>query len=49
MFLPDGILGWLRTEGVNVFKALTGRRKAVTYPSLEEDADAQYERSQFKD
>lgn len=49
MFLPDGILGWLRTEGVNVFKALTGRRKAVTYPSLEEDPDAQYERSQFKD
>jgi urea transport system permease protein len=49
LLLPDGILGWLRTEGVNAFTSLTGRRKAVTYPSLEEDPEAQYERSQFKD
>lgn len=49
LFLPDGILGWLKTEGVNAFQFLTGKRKAVTYPSLEEDPEAQYERSQFKD
>jgi urea transport system permease protein len=49
LFLPDGILGWLRTEGVNAFNFVTGKRKAVTYPSLEEDPDTQYERSQFED
>ena len=49
LFLPDGILGWLRTEGVNAFNFITGKRKAVTYPSLEEDPETQYERSQFED
>jgi urea transport system permease protein len=49
LFLPNGILGWLRTEGVNAFNFVTGKRKAVTYPSLEEDPDTQYERSQFED
>jgi urea transport system permease protein len=48
LLLPNGILGWFQTEGVNAFKFLTGRR-TVTYPSLEEDPEAQYERSQFKD
>ncbi len=49
LFLPNGILGWLQTEGVNAFNFITGKRKAVTYPSLEEDSETQYERSQFKD
>jgi urea transport system permease protein len=49
LLLPNGILGWLRTEGVDAFKFFTGKRKAVTYPSLEEDPETQYERSQFKD
>jgi urea transport system permease protein len=49
LFLPDGILGWLRTEGINAFNFMTGKRKAVTYPSLEEDPETQYERSQFED
>jgi urea transport system permease protein len=49
LLLPDGILGWLKTEGVNTFRFLTGRRQALTYPSLEEDPETQYERSQFKD
>ncbi|MBW4513803.1 MAG: urea ABC transporter permease subunit UrtC [Timaviella obliquedivisa GSE-PSE-MK23-08B] len=49
MFLPNGILGWFRTEGANAFKFLKGQRQAVTYPSLEEDPETQYERSQFKD
>jgi urea transport system permease protein len=48
LLLPNGILGWFQTEGMNAFKFLTGRR-TVTYPSLEEDPEAQYERSQFKD
>jgi hypothetical protein len=39
----------LKTEGVNTFRFLTGRRQALTYPSLEEDPETQYERSQFKD
>lgn len=49
LLLPDGILGWLRTEGINAFNFITGKRKAVTYPSLEEDPETQYERSQFED
>ncbi len=43
--LPTGILGWLRTDGMNWLRSLTGRPKQVmTYPSLEEDPDVQYER-----
>jgi urea transport system permease protein len=48
MLLPDGILGWLKGEGMNAFKFLTGQRRAVTYPSLEEDVDAQYERNELE-
>lgn len=45
LFLPNGVVGWLRTEGLNLIRALTGRRKRViTYPSLEEDPEVEYER-----
>lgn len=45
LFLPSGVVGWLRTEGLNLIRALTGRRKrVVTYPSLEEDPEVEYER-----
>jgi urea transport system permease protein len=42
--LPDGIVGWLRSQGL-VQLARLGRPKPVlTYPSLEEDPDVQRER-----
>jgi urea transport system permease protein len=48
--LPNGILGWFRTDGMNLVRSLTGRPKqAMTYPSLEEDPDVQYERENFRD
>ncbi|NJP11752.1 MAG: urea ABC transporter permease subunit UrtC [Leptolyngbyaceae cyanobacterium RU_5_1] len=48
--LPAGILGWLRTEGVNWLRSLMGRREQlITYPSLEEDPDVQYERKNLGD
>src|SRR4028119_1534562 len=41
--LPDGVVGWLRSQGV-VQLARLGRPKPVlTYPSLEEDPDVQRE------
>jgi len=50
LLLPDGIVGWVRTEGVNLFRKLTGRRKRVmTYPSLEEDPEAEHERQNLRD
>lgn len=42
--LPEGLLGWFRTEGKEWLRSLSGRRKVTTYPSLEEDLDVQYER-----
>jgi urea transport system permease protein len=44
LFLPNGIIGWLRTEGVNWVRRLTGKRTIATYPSLEEDPEVEYER-----
>lgn len=39
--LPDGIVGWLRTQGIQHL----GRRKQIaTYSSLEEDPQVQHER-----
>jgi urea transport system permease protein len=42
--LPEGILGWFRTEGKEWVRSLLNRRQISTYPSLEEDLDVQYER-----
>ena len=49
MFLPDGILGWLRTSGQNLFRKAIGRRQIATYPSLEEDPEVEYERQNLGD
>lgn len=43
--LPDGVVGWLRSRGIQQFASLLGRRQQVmTYPSLEEDPEVQRER-----
>jgi len=43
--LPDGLIGWMRSQGLNQLQSLLGRRKQViTYPSLEEDPEVQRER-----
>lgn len=48
--LPDGIVGWVRTQGVHLARSLFRRPKyTMTYPSLEEDSDANYERENFAD
>ena len=49
LFLPNGIIGWLRTEGRNLWRQLTGRNRVITYPSLEEDAEVEYERQNLGD
>lgn len=49
MFLPNGILGWLRQGGVNLVRSLTGRSQIATYPSLEEDPEVEYERKNLRD
>lgn len=45
--LPSGILGWFRSEGLTWLRSRFGRRPVVTYPSLEEDPDVEYERETF--
>ncbi len=43
--LPDGVVGWMRSQGVEQVRSLLGQRKQVlTYPSLEEDPEVQRER-----
>ena len=42
--LPGGLVGWVRTQGVEQWQALRGRRRAFTYPSLETDPEITYER-----
>ncbi len=49
LFLPSGIIGWLRTEGRDLWRSVTGRKQVATYPSLEEDAEAEYERQNIGD
>jgi urea transport system permease protein len=43
--LPDGLVGWWRSHGVERVRSLLGLRKPImTYPSLEEDPEVQQER-----
>ncbi|MGR3275454.1 urea ABC transporter permease subunit UrtC [Acaryochloris marina NIES-2412] len=43
--LPGGFVGWLRNEGQEMFRSLIGRpRRVMTYPSLAEDPEVEYER-----
>lgn len=45
LVLPDGLVGWLRSQGGTQLRALLGQRQYVTtYPSLEEDPQVQHER-----
>ncbi|HEY9750607.1 MAG TPA: urea ABC transporter permease subunit UrtC [Allocoleopsis sp.] len=45
MVLPNGLVGWLRHQGVQQLRSLLGRRPYVsTYPSLETDPDVEQER-----
>lgn len=39
--LPDGIVGWLRSQNISLFNR---RQQIATYPTLEEDAQVQHER-----
>ncbi len=42
--LPGGLIGWIRDDGLTWVRGLLGKRQTMTYPSLEDDSDAQYER-----
>lgn len=45
--LPDGIMGWLRYQALDQLRSLLGlRKRAFTYPSLEEDPEVQQEREE---
>jgi urea transport system permease protein len=44
--LPDGLIGWLRTEGLAKVRSRLGSRRLLTYPSLVEDPEVEYERQQ---
>lgn len=49
LFLPDGIIGWVRQNGRNWFRSIIGSRQIATYPSLEEDPEVEYERKNLGD
>ncbi|HAJ58250.1 MAG TPA: urea ABC transporter permease subunit UrtC [Cyanobacteria bacterium UBA8543] len=42
--LPDGIVGWLRSQGIERLTRLGRPKQVFTYPSLEEDPEVQQER-----
>ncbi len=47
--LPDGFVGWLRSQMVERVQSLFGiRRQIITYPSLEEDPEVQQERENLE-
>jgi urea transport system permease protein len=41
--LPNGIVGWLRVEGYDLWQRLLGKRRARTYPQLDLDENLQGE------
>ena len=50
LFLPNGIVGWVRDRGADLFQSLAGRRRrAATYPSLDEDPEVEHERKNIRD
>jgi urea transport system permease protein len=49
MVLPNGLVGWLRVEGMDKIRSfLRKQRSVITYPSLEEDPEVQREREQLE-
>jgi urea transport system permease protein len=49
MVLPNGLVGWLRVEGMNQIRRILRKpRYVITYPSLEEDPEVQREREQLE-
>lgn len=47
--LPGGFVGWLRNEGQEMVRSLIGRpRRVMTYPSLAEDPEVEYERQNLR-
>lgn len=49
MLLPDGIVGWFRSQGMDQIRGLLGRRKyTMTYPSLETDPEVQHEQQSLR-
>jgi urea transport system permease protein len=49
MVLPNGLVGWLRFQGWEMFKNFFGiKRYAATYPSLEKDPEVQKEREDLE-
>ena len=50
LFLPNGIVGWVRDRGADFFQSIAGRRRrAATYPSLDEDPEVEHERKNLGD
>ena len=42
--LPDGFVGWMRSQGIDRLLRLGRPKSILTYPSLEEDPEVQHER-----
>ena len=47
MVLPDGLVGWWRSQAINQIRKLLRIQKQVTYPSLETDPEVQQEREEL--
>jgi urea transport system permease protein len=43
--LPDGIVGWFRHDGYELWRQLRGDRKSATYPQVDLDEELQSERN----
>ncbi|HEY9668194.1 MAG TPA: urea ABC transporter permease subunit UrtC [Coleofasciculaceae cyanobacterium] len=44
LVLPNGVVGWLRSQGIDWLARLGRPKQVFTYPSLEEDPEVQRER-----
>jgi urea transport system permease protein len=43
--LPDGIVGWVRKDGYELWQKLRGQRRSATYPQVDLDEVLQEERN----
>jgi urea transport system permease protein len=46
--LPNGILGWMRTWGVDKWREIFGEKQLLTYPAIEENLEVQQEREELE-
>jgi urea transport system permease protein len=46
--LPSGVVGWCKTQGLDLIRGLLGQKRLTTYPAVEMDEEVNYEQRNLK-